>query len=184
MERLYFMNYPVDEHGAPESHDFDAHTHGAMDDNASIDTGDTHAEELALAHDKLNYLAAEFENYKRQTNRRIEEERFRAQRRLLEDLLPAIDNFGLARQYAGQASDVNQIKTGFDFVAQQMETALTSAGLEPIEAKGKMFDPTLHEAIEEVEFPGVPSGTVVEEAKRGFRFNGQMLRHSVVKVAR
>jgi len=178
------MNHSIEDHDTPESLGSDIHSNGAMDDNASIDAGASQGGELALAQERLAYLAAEFENYKRQTARRIEEERFRAQRRLLEDLLPAIDNFGLARQYAAKATDVNQIKTGFDYVAQQMESALQNAGLEPIEAKGEMFDPTLHEAIEEVDAPGVPSGVVVEQTKRGFRFHGQMLRHSVVKVAK
>jgi molecular chaperone GrpE len=179
------MNQPLEDRNLyQESLDSDAEVHAAMDDNASIESEDQSAEQLAQAQQQLAYLAAEFENYKRQTSRRLDEERFRAQRRLLEELLPAFDNFALAQQYAGQAQDVNQIKTGFDFVAQQMASALQSAGLEPIEAKGEMFDPNLHDAIEEVDAPGAPSGTVVEQTKRGYRFGGQVLRHSVVKVAK
>lgn len=170
--------------GSQDALDSDAHAHAAMDDNASIGTEDALAQQLALAQEKLAYLAAEFENYKRQTARRLDEERFRAQRRLLDELLPAFDNFALAQQYAGQAQDVNQIKTGFDFVAQQMASALQSAGLEAIEAKGQKFDPALHDAIEEIDAPDVQSGTVVEQTKRGYRFGGQVLRHSVVKVAK
>lgn len=164
--------------------DSDAHAHAAMDDNAATEAEDQNAVLLAQTQEKLAYLAAEFENYKRQTARRLDEERFRAQRRLLDELLPAFDNFALAQQYAGQAQDVNQIKTGFDFVAQQMATALQSVGLEPIEAKGQMFDPNLHDAIEEIDAPGVQSGTVVEQSKQGYRFGGQVLRHSMVKVAK
>ena len=179
------MNQSVEDRNLyQESLDSDAQAHGAVAENSSLEAGDETAQQLADAHSQLAYMAAEFENYKRQTNRRIEEERFRAQRRLLDDLLPALDNFSLAQRYAGQAQDVNTIKIGLDFVAQQMETALNNAGLEPIEAIGQPFDPTLHEAIEEVDAPGAPSGTVVEEAKRGYRFGGHILRTSVVKVAK
>lgn len=179
------MNQSVEDRNLyQESLDSDAQAHGAVAENSSLQADDETAQQLADAHSQLAYMAAEFENYKRQTSRRIEEERFRAQRRLLDDLLPALDNFSLAQQYAGQAQDVSTIKIGLDFVAQQMEAALQSAGLEPIEAKGQPFDPTLHEAIEEVDAPGVASGTVVEEAKRGYRFGGNILRTSVVKVAK
>ena len=179
------MNQSVEDRNLyQEILDSDAQSHGAVDQNSLIEGTDEGAQQLAEAQSALAYLAAEFENYKRQTTRRIDEERFRAQRRLLDDLLPALDNFSLAQQYAGQAQDVSTIKIGLDFVAQQMETALQNAGLEPIEAKGQPFDPTLHEAIEEIDAPGVQSGTVVEEAKRGYRFGGQILRTSVVKVAK
>ncbi|RYX82527.1 nucleotide exchange factor GrpE [bacterium] len=179
------MNQSVEDRNLyQETLDSDAQAHGAVDQNSSLEASDETAQHLAEAQSQLAYMAAEFENYKRQTARRIEEERFRAQRRLLDDLLPALDNFSLAQQYAGQAQDVNTIKIGLDFVAQQMETALQNAGLETIESKGHPFDPTLHEAIEEVDAPGVESGIIVDEAKRGYRFGGQVLRTSVVKVAK
>lgn len=144
---------------------------------------DSAAQKLAEAEEKLAYLAAEFENYKRQTTRRIEEERRRAATRVFNDLLPALDNFALARQYADSAQDVQSLKTGLDFVAQQMESALQSAGLEPIPAVGQPFDPAAHDAIEEIE-SSQPSGQVVEETKRGYRFGGQVLRPAQVKVAK
>ena len=181
------MNQSVEDRNLyQESLDSEAQVGAAMRDNAHVEEAgeDETAQQLAQTQERLAYLAAEFENYKRQTSRRLEEERLRAQRRLLEDLLPAIDNFALAQQYANQAQDVQAIKTGFDYVAQQMQSALQNAGLEPIEAQGQPFDPNLHDAIEEVGAPGVPSGTVVEQTRRGYRFSGQVLRHSTVKVAK
>lgn len=181
------MNQSVEDRNLyQESLDSDAQAHGAVDQNSSLESlaAEESAQKLADAQSQLAYLAAEFENYKRQTLRRIEEERFRAQKSLLNDLLPALDNFALAQQYAGNAQDVATIKIGLDFVAQQMESALQNAGLEPINAKGQSFDPTLHDAIEEVNAPGIRSGTVVEETKPGYRFGGQVLRTSVVKVAK
>ena len=179
------MNQSVEDRNLyQESLDAEAQAHGAVAENSSLDANYELAQQLADTQSQLSYMAAEFENYKRQSHRRIEEERARAQRRLLEELLPALDNFALAQQYAGNAQDVNAIKIGLDFVAQQMETALTSAGLETIPTKGQQFDPTLHEALEEVDGRGVPSGTIVEETKRGFRFGGAVLRPATVKVAR
>jgi len=144
---------------------------------------DETAQKLAETESKLAYLNADFENYKRQTFRRLDDERLRAQRSILNDLLPALDNFSLAQRYADRANDVASLKIGLDFVAQQMESALQSAGLEPIAATGQTFDPTLHEALEEVE-SDLPSGTVVEETTRGYRFGGTVLRPAQVKVAK
>lgn len=142
------------------------------------------AAKLARAEEALAYLAADFENYKRQTSRRLEEERQRAERRLLEQLLPALDNFNLALQHAGTAKDVDSLKIGLEFIAQQLEGALRGAGLEPISAKGEKFDPSRHDAVEEVEAEGVESGTVLEESQRGWILGGQVLRPSRVKVAK
>ena len=165
--------------------DTDATSQAGVGDNIGYDEiGDEAAQRLAEAESKLAYLAAEFENYKRQTDRRIEEARQRAKRSLLNDLLPALDNFALAQKYADKATDVNSLKIGLDFVAQQMESALQSAGVEAIPAKGLPFDPTLHDAIEEVADTDATSGTIVEEATRGYKLDGQVLRTSVVKVAK
>jgi len=179
------MNQSVEDRNLyQETLDSDAQAHGAVDQNSEVEGVDENAQQLADAHSQLAYMAAEFENYKRQTNRRIEEATTRAKRSVLEDILPALDNFLLAQRYAGSAQSADQIKTGLDYVALQMETALENAGLEPIKAQGEPFDPSLHEAIEEVSLPGVASGTVVEESRRGYRFGGQVLRTSVVKVAK
>ena len=141
------------------------------------------AQQLADSQEKLAYLAAELENYKRQTARRLDEERDRTARRTFENLLPALDTFGMAMQYADQARDVATLKTGLDFVAQQMGTALEGAGIEAIPTVGETFDPKLHEAIEEIE-SDLESGLVAAEAKRGYTYKGQVLRPAIVKVAK
>ena len=146
--------------------------------------GESEEDRVAEVEQKLVYLAADFENYKRQTDRRIKEAGERATRRVLEQLLPVLDNFNLALQYSGTAKDVASLKVGLDFVGQQMETALRGAGLEPIESTGQKFDPAQHEALEEVEREGVTPGTIVEEAQRGYSYAGQTLRPSRVRVAK
>lgn len=141
------------------------------------------AQQLADSQEKLAYLAAELENYKRQTARRLDEERDRTARRTFEQLLPALDTFGLAMQYADKAKTVADLKTGLDFVAQQMATALEGAGIEAIPAVGETFDPQKHEAIEEIE-SDLESGKVAQEAKRGYTYKGNVLRPALVKVAK
>ena len=135
------MHSSEDHNLTQDALDADAHAHGSVGDNATPDVDDETANQLAEAHSQMAYLAAEFENYKRQTNRRLEEATTRAKRGVLEDILPALDNFLLAQKYAGSAQSAEQVKTGLDYVAQQMETALEQAGLEPIRAQGAMFDP-------------------------------------------
>jgi molecular chaperone GrpE len=156
-------------------------------DETASSVEDTEAQlrdQLAQSEEKLAYLNAEFENYKRQTARRLDEERARAKRRVLEDIFPAIDNFNLALQHAGTAKDVATLKVGLDFIAQQLETALKSAGLEPIETQGATFDPAKHDALEELEIEGAEQGTIIEETQRGYLLDGQVLRPSRVKVAK
>jgi molecular chaperone GrpE len=171
-----------------ENLDTDAQAQAGVASETDTDTDPATSElaqKLAETEEKLAYLAADFENYKRASFRRLEEERVRAARQVIEQLLPAIDNFGLALQHAGTAKDVASLKVGLDFIAQQLEAGLKGAGLEPIEAQGKTFDPALHDAIEEVEAEdGAASGSVASEVQRGYTFSGQVLRPSRVRVVK
>ncbi len=142
------------------------------------------ATKLAQSQEALAYLAAEFENYKRQTTRRIDEERARAKRRVLETIFPALDNFNLALRHAGSAKDVASFQSGLQYIGQQLETALAEVGVAPIESVGQKFDPMRHDALEEVEVEGKTPGTVVEETQRGYTIDGAVLRPSRVKVAK
>jgi molecular chaperone GrpE len=142
------------------------------------------AHKLAQSQEALAYLAAEFENYKRQTTRRIDEERARAKRRVLETIFPAIDNFNLAIKHAGSAKDVASFQMGLEYIGQQLETALAEVGLSPIESVGQTFDPAKHDALEEIESEGQTAGTILEETQRGYTLDGQVLRPSRVKVAK
>jgi molecular chaperone GrpE len=138
--------------------------------------------ELAQAKAALVQLAADFENYKRQAVRRETEARDRAVRRVVEDLLPVLDNFQRAVEAGRASSDVESLRIGVEFILQMFEEALRNQGVTPIEAVGQTFDPLHHEALAEVE-SDQPSGTVVEEAQRGYSYKGHVLRASRVKVA-
>jgi molecular chaperone GrpE len=177
--QVIFVNIPNQDQDTTQDTDFETSTE-VSDDTPLDDT----AQKLAQAEEKLAYLNADFENYKRQTSRRIEEERVRSKRRVLETIFPAIDNFNLALKHAGTAKDVASLKIGLDFIGQQLEAALVESGLAPIETQGQPFDPTRHDALEELEVEGVTPGTIVEETQRGYTLDGQVLRPSRVKVAK
>jgi molecular chaperone GrpE len=128
-------------------------------------------------------LAADFENYKRQAARRETETRERTARSVLEDFLPVLDNFERAVDAARNAKDVDSVRIGVEFIAQQFRDALKNHGVEAIPAKGEMFDPLRHDALEEVAGSGAPEGTVIDEATRGYSYKGVVLRPSSVRVA-
>jgi molecular chaperone GrpE len=139
--------------------------------------------ELAQSKAALLQLAADFENFRRQAQRRETEARERAVRTLVEDLLPVLDNFERAIAAAQNATDVKSLRMGVEFILQQLQGALRSHGVEPIEATGKPFDPQQHEAIDQVSSWDHAAGTVVEETQRGYTHKGHVLRPASVKVA-
>jgi molecular chaperone GrpE len=140
-------------------------------------------DELTQVKNQLVQLTADFENFRRQATRRETEARERAVRSVVEDLLPVLDNFERAANAATSTSDVESLKTGIGFILQQFQEALKSHGVEPIESKGKGFDPKTHEALEEIE-SDQKAGTVVDDVQRGYSFKGQVLRPSRVRVAK
>ena len=164
---------------------------GGTDEEATNSAGDATvgagAGEVARASaehdDRFLHLAADFENYKRQVARREKEVRERAVMSVVEDILPVLDNFELAVTHAKNAKDLDSVRIGVEHILQQLRNTLKSHGVEPLEAKGQKFDPLRHEALEQVEGSGEPEGTIVDEAQRGYAFNGQVLRPSRVRVS-
>ncbi len=139
--------------------------------------------QLSDTKTQLLHLAADFENYKRASLRREEEVRERSTRRVLEELLPVLDNFERAVSAAKTTTDVNSLKIGVEYILQQFQEAIKNNGAEPIEALGKPFDPTQHDAIEEIE-SDASHGTVIEDVQRGYLYKGKVIRPSRVKVAK
>jgi molecular chaperone GrpE len=138
---------------------------------------------LREAEARYLQLAADFENFRRQASRREKETRERANISLVEDLLPVLDNFERALDAARLTDDVESLRMGVLFIAQQLREVLRNHGVEPIETQGHHFDPKHHEALEEVTDTDHPEGTIVHEAQRGYRYRGKVLRPSMVRVA-
>lgn len=140
--------------------------------------------ELDETKDRLLRLAADFENYKRQAARRESESKERAVKNVLSDLLPVLDNFERAVHASSSSQDVQNLKMGVEFILQQLHEVLRSHGVEAIEAAGQKFDPQFHEAQEEVSSEEHESGTILDETQRGYRYKDQVLRPTIVKVAK
>lgn len=134
--------------------------------------------------DDLQRLKAEFENYRKRILREQTEVINRASSALVNSLLPVLDNFDLAVAAAEDTKDFEKMLRGLELVYGELKEVLRAEGLEPIEARGRRFDPSLHEAA--LEIPGDEDGTlfVTEVLRPGYMFKGRILRPAMVKVTR
>jgi molecular chaperone GrpE len=126
---------------------------------------------------------ADFENYKRRSAREKEDAIKYANSSLLERLVGIIDNFELGLAAAKEGGADSPIYSGMVLVQKQLNDLLIEFGLQPIEAEGKTFDPNLHEAIVHEPSSEIPEGTVVRQARRGYRFKDRLLRPAKVIVS-
>lgn len=132
---------------------------------------------------QLKRLAADFDNYRRRQSAEREELIKFAASRVLENLLPVVDNLERALASSKKATDVGQVLTGVELIVRQMQDFMNKSGVAPMEVVGKPFDPNLHEAIAQLETTEAPDQTVCAEIQRGYYLNGKVLRHAMVQVA-
>jgi molecular chaperone GrpE len=138
------------------------------------------AQEKAELQDRLLRLAAEFDNFRKRSERERLEAIEYAAAGALAALLPVLDD--LERALKTPTSDADYAR-GVELIHQRFSDALRKLGVEPVEAEGKPFDPGLHHAIERVEDPGVEQDTVAAELQRGYTYKGRLLREALVRVA-
>lgn len=138
-------------------------------------------EERDLLYDRLARQQAEFENFRKRSAREQSEFKQFAAADTVKTLLPIVDSLQRALDSA-QADD--KMRQGVELILRQFHDALVRVGVESIEAKGKPFDPTQHEAIEMVETDEVPDQQVIDELQRGYRIKDRLLRPAMVRVAR
>jgi molecular chaperone GrpE len=127
----------------------------------------------------LRRLQADFDNFRKRIMRDQSAHLERATAGLIEQLLPVLDTFELAMLNAG--TDAERLRKGIELVYSELLGVLEKAGLERIEAKGKPFDPEIHEAVMSVEDDGEPG--VRDVVRTGYRLKGRVLRPAMVKVA-
>jgi molecular chaperone GrpE len=138
-------------------------------------------EYLALAQ----RTQADFENYRKRMAREAATARERGMRQVVEELLPALDNFerALAAAEAEEGDEDHHLTQGIRLVQQDLVAALGRVGIEPFSPKGEAFDPNQHEAISQQPVEGAESGTVVEVYQQGYRLAGNVIRPARVVVA-
>jgi len=133
--------------------------------------------------DRFQRLAAEFSNYQKRVERRVQDEREEAVGNLVLDLLPVIDNFERAIGAAEAMPDFDAFLEGVRLVHDQVLAALKKHGITPIESAERAFDPEHHEAVAHLPSDEHPNGHVMEEVRKGYRFGERTLRASRVAVS-
>jgi molecular chaperone GrpE len=132
-------------------------------------------EYLALAQ----RTQADFENYRKRMARETAVAEGRGIAKVVKEILPALDNFELALQAAGD----DEVAEGFKLVRNELLAALARLGIEPFSPEGEPFDPSEHEAMSQQPVEGVEAGTVASVYQQGYRIDGSVLRPARVVVA-
>lgn len=129
-------------------------------------------------------IAADFENFRRRTQKEKEELDLKTKCATIRELLPVIDNFERARSQLKPQTDAEMnIHKSYQGIYKQMVDTLKQIGVSPMRAEGQEFDPNLHEAVMREPTHEYPEGSVIEELQRGYVLGDQVLRHALVKVA-
>ncbi|SJZ96523.1 nucleotide exchange factor GrpE [Selenihalanaerobacter shriftii] len=134
--------------------------------------------------DRLQRSQAEFSNYKKRVRREKERLKSNATKELVNELLPVLDNFERALSSSKDNQDLTGFLEGVEMVSRQLTKVLKEEGLKVIPTVGDEFDPKIHEAVMQVESDEYESGIITEELQKGYIFNDQVLRASMVKVAK
>jgi molecular chaperone GrpE len=139
--------------------------------------------EATKLREQLLRTAADYDNFRKRTRRDIEDAQRKSVEKVLLEVLPVADNLERAVQAAQHGGDVGSVVEGVTMVLRFFEDALGRLGVERVASVGQPFDPSLHEAVQQVESDQNP-GTVVTEMTAGYRLNGKLLRAAMVSVAR
>ena len=136
--------------------------------------------------DRFLRATADFENFKKRATRERQEAVAYANVGLIQKLLPVLDNFEMALAAKASAPDAaaQSLQAGVAMIASQLRGVLTEAGLEEIDASGKVFDPNCHEAVAQQDSEDVPEGHVLQQLRKGYKLRDRLLRPASVIVAR
>ena len=132
---------------------------------------------------QILYANAEFQNFRRRKEDEQKDLAKFSNSELIRSLLPILDNFERALQAAEKTRNFDALVSGVSGTSKQMQSFLLKAGVTPIEALGKEFDPNYHEAIGHAEDTDYPPHTVAEEVQRGYMMHERVLRPTLVRVA-
>lgn len=136
--------------------------------------------ELNLKNDQLMRTAAEFDNFKKRTEREKASVAEFAKAGLIKQLLPIIDN--IDRASAADRESADYIK-GIEMIVKQFESVVSNLNIEEIAKAGDSFDPNYHEAVMHIEDESVGENTVVEVLQKGYKIGSTVIRAAMVKVA-
>jgi len=144
------------------------------------DKKDLMIEELT---DKYKRTFAEFDNYRKRTDKEKAAMYEIGAKDIIEKILPVVDNFERGLQTVSEEDRSLPFVDGMDKIYKQLIKTLEDAGVKPIEAVGKEFDPNLHNAVMHIDDENFGENIVAEEFQKGYMYRDTVVRHSMVKVA-
>ena len=144
------------------------------------DPRDEKIEELT---DRVKRQMAEFENFRKRMEKEKSSMYEMGARDIIERILPVIDNFERGLAVIPEDKKEDPIAEGMEKIYKQIQKVFEEAGVKPIEAAGKEFDPNFHNAVMHVEDESLGENIVAEELQKGYMYRDSVVRHSMVKVA-
>ena len=144
---------------------------------------DKKEEQIEELTDKVKRQMAEFDNFRKRTEKEKSQMYDMGAKTIVEKILPVIDNFERGLAAVPEDNKEDAFVVGMDKIYRQMLTVLEEAGVKPIEAVGAEFDPNFHNAVMHVEDETLGENVVAEELQKGYMYRDTVVRHSMVKVA-
>jgi molecular chaperone GrpE len=178
MEEDAAIEHQTDASGSQENEEVIANEPVAVE--TELETAQKLAEEN---YQRFLRVQADFDNFRRRSRQEKEEFAKYASSKLIEQLLPVVDNFERALATMKETTDTESLLKGIDMIFRLLSQVLEQEGLTPIEAVGQPFNPELHQAIMTVESAEHDEGTVLEEIQKGYNLKDKILRPSMVKVS-
>ena len=140
-------------------------------------------EKIDVLTDRLTRQMAEFDNFRKRTEKEKSQMYEIGARDIIEKILPIVDNFERGLSSMPEEEKATPFAEGMEKVYKQLMTTLESIDVKPIEAVGKEFDPDFHNAVMHVEDEELGENIIAEEFQKGYTYRNNVVRHSMVKVA-
>ena len=143
---------------------------------------DSYKEKIDQLEDRVKRQMAEFENFRKRTDKEKQAMFDTGAKSVIEKILPVVDNFERGLATVPEESKEDPFVDGMNRIYKQLMSELENIGVKPIEAVGQEFDPNLHNAVMQVESDEYESGVVAQELQKGYTYHDMVVRHSMVGV--
>ncbi len=140
--------------------------------------------EAAKLKDQLLRSLADFDNFRKRSRRELVDAERRGRDDTLKEMLPVFDNLDRASVHAETATDVKALADGIGLVMRQFSDTLGKLGIERVPALGQPFDPSVHEAVQQMETSDFEPGTIAAEVQAGYKNSEKLIRPALVVVAK
>jgi molecular chaperone GrpE len=151
---------------------------------AELDPLEVARAEQAKLKDQLLRTLADFDNFRKRSRRELVDAERRGKDDMLKEFLPVFDNLDRASAHAETATDVKALADGIVLVLRQFADTLSKVGIERVPAVGQPFDPSVHEAVQQMETSDFEPGTIAAEVQAGYRNAEKLIRPALVVVAK